>query len=165
MLQRIQSVYLTLVFVFMLLIVFMPLGNFEETEPVFEAPSQTTIVPLIITGPVLPDYFHQTVEKSNLSIVLLILTFGIMALSVLAILLFKRRRYQMQLCKFNILLLVGLVVTAFSFIDHYKIYLTGMTYTHGAGIFLPLAAMVLVVLAIRAIKKDELLVRSADRIR
>jgi hypothetical protein len=165
MLQRIQSVYLTLVFVFTGLAIFIPLGTFEVNALGIEALRQATQIPLKITGPVLSEFLQPLIEKSNLSIVLLIFSFGIMVLSVFTIFQFKKRRLQIQVGKFMILLLVGHVVTIFSFIDHYKDFLSEMTFSHGAGVFLPLASMILVLLTIRSIKKDELLVRSADRIR
>jgi len=165
MLQRIQSVYLTLVFVFTGLAIFVPLGTFEISALGIEALRQAAPVPLKVTGPVLPEFFQPLIEKSNLSIVLLIFSFGIMAFSVFTISQFKKRRLQIQVGKFMILMLVGYVVTTFSFIEHYKGFLPEMTFSHGAGVFLPLASMILVLLTIRSIKKDELLVRSADRIR
>jgi hypothetical protein len=90
-------------------------------------------------------------------------------LSITTIFLYKNRKFQLTLCKLNLLLYLGVILTVFysankaltSIIDlgmeaelHYKV-----------GVVLPIVSVILVLLASRAIKKDDELVRSADRIR
>ncbi len=156
MLQRIQSVFLTLVFVFAVLFVFLPLGKFdlEGLKILLKATG-------IDASANIPEEFGQ----AWYGYVLLILVFGIMVLTVFSIFQFKRRMYQIQLGKLNILLHVGLVVTAFFFVDQWRDHLPNLPFSYGAGIVLPLVSMILILMANRAIKRDEELVRSADRIR
>lgn len=156
MLQRIQTLYLLLVGIFAILLIFLPLGNF---------PNEGEKVPLGILGlgyapgvpNALPGYW-QAFVLATLVLLILILTFY-------TIFQYKRRRFQIQLGKFNTLLHMGLIVTAFLLIDQLSGSSTSGNFRYGVGIFLPLVSMVLIFLANRAIKKDDELVRSADRIR
>lgn len=156
MLQRIQSVFLTLVFIFAVLFLFLPLGKFDL---------EGLIISLKATGIDSSANIPAEFGQPWYGYVLLILVFGIMVLTVFSIFQFKRRLYQIQLGKFNILLHVGLVVTAFFFVDQWQDNLPNLPFSYGAGIVVPLVAMILVLMANRAIKKDDELVRSADRIR
>ncbi len=156
MLQRIQSVFLTLVLVFAVLFVFLPLGKFDL---------EGLKIALKVTGLESSANIPAAFGQSWYGYVLLILVFGIMVLTVFSIFQFKRRLYQIQLGKFNILLHVGLVVAAFFFTDQWQDNLPNLPFSYGAGIVLPLVAMILILMANRAIKKDDELVRSADRIR
>lgn len=156
MLQRVQSVYLTLVFVFAVLFIFLPLGKFDY---------EGLKLILKVTGLELPAEAPFEITPGWRSILLLILAFGIMVLTVYSVFQYKRRRYQIQLGKFNVLLHVGTVVSAFFFIDYYQENLVNLPFNYGIGVFLPLVSMILLLIANKAIKRDEELVRSADRIR
>jgi len=108
-------------------------------------------------------------EKGELSVaakdnvLLLLLAIITMSLSILTIFLYKNRPRQILFCRLNIgVLLILMLITIFlSYqIDH-AISLEGM---YGA-IGFPFIAIILCTFAIRAIKRDENLVRSADRFR
>ena len=85
------------------------------------------------------------------------------ALSLIAIFLFKNRKFQFVLGRINIILnfiLLGLFV-------YQSLNLSGETVVSekGIGIFIPIVSIVLLALANKAIKKDEDLVKSVDRLR
>jgi len=86
------------------------------------------------------------------------------ALTLISILYFKKRQHQFVLNRLTILLnliLLGLLV-------YRSLNLSGETVQvseKGIGMFLPIVAIVFLALANRAIKKDEDLVKSADRLR
>jgi hypothetical protein len=85
-------------------------------------------------------------------------------LSVFAIFLYKNRRFQMNICKINLLMLIALV--AVEVIYYYRI--GEMLNTQGKPLVMagmPVLAIVFVVLAHRGVKKDDNLIKSADRIR
>ena len=74
---------------------------------------------------------------------------------------YKKRRIQVRLCIVEIILLLGVqVCAAFSVVCHPG----GFSACTIPGIF-PLVGVLLACLALRAIIRDERLVRSADRIR
>ncbi|SFD85216.1 DUF4293 domain-containing protein [Thermophagus xiamenensis] len=98
-------------------------------------------------------------------IALSILTIATTAVSFFTIFLFKKRILQIRLCGLNMGFLPGLSGL---------IYYMGKTGAKNLGVtdlsfnlplILPLIALILVFLAMRAIGKDEALVRSIDRIR
>lgn len=84
-------------------------------------------------------------------------------LSILSIASFKNRKSQFMLGRLNIILnffLLGLFV-------YQSLNLSGETVVSekGIGIFLPIVSIVFLALANKAIKKDEDLVKSVDRLR
>ena len=113
-------------------------------------------MPLWIDSNSFPQYF-----SSNLSISIL---FGFStALSVLSIFSYKKRQQQFVIGRLNIILnliLIGLFV----FIS---ITLSGdnQLSEKGIGLILPFVSIVLLVLANKAIQKDEKLVKSSNRLR
>ena len=96
-------------------------------------------------------------------IVYLVLFMASAALSIITIFKFKSRQNQFVLCRLNIILnliLLGLFV--------YRLLSLPGALEHaekGIGLFLPVISIVLLVLANKAIKKDEALVKSVDRLR
>lgn len=86
-------------------------------------------------------------------------------LSVIAIFLYNNRPVQMKLTRFALVAdIVGLVLTIILFwrdLGNVESAEVG----DGAGAYLPLGFILFAILALRGIKKDENLVRSADRLR
>ena len=86
------------------------------------------------------------------------------SLSVLTIVTYKKRQNQFVMGRLNMILnliLLGLFV-------YRSLNISGETVLvseKGIGMFLPIVAIVLLVLANKAIKKDEDLVKSVDRLR
>jgi hypothetical protein len=84
--------------------------------------------------------------------------------SLMSILFYKKRQHQFVLNRLNMILnliLLGLFV-------YHSLNLSGetvMVSEKGIGMFLPIVAIVFLVLANKAIKKDEDLVKSVDRLR
>jgi len=88
---------------------------------------------------------------------------GSAGLSVITIFMYKNRKSQFVMGRLNIILnfiLLGLFV-------YQSLNLSGETNVSekGIGMFLPIVSIVLLVLANKAIKKDEDLVKSVDRLR
>ena len=137
MIQRIQTVYLALAFVITGVLPFVfPLWTLNTNQP---------------------EYFMGNQAYAIL--------FGLStSLSLLSILFYKKRQHQFVIGRLNIILnliLLGLFV-------YRSLNLSGDTVTvseKGIGMFLPIIAIVFLVLANKAIKKDEDLVKSVDRLR
>ncbi|OUS21514.1 hypothetical protein A9Q93_00785 [Nonlabens dokdonensis] len=84
-------------------------------------------------------------------------------LSLIAIFLFKNRQLQTVVNRLNLLLnlfILGVYV-------YQSLMMSGETAVSekGIGMFIPILSIVLIVLANKAIRKDEQLVKSADRLR
>ncbi len=137
MIQRIQTVYLFLAFVVM--------GVLPYIFPLWEMSNGKEF------------YFMADMVYTPI--------FGLITtLSLLSILFYKKRQNQFVMNRLNMILnliLLGLFV-------YRSLKVSGETVVvseKGIGMFLPIVAIVLLVLANKAIKKDEDLVKSVDRLR
>ncbi|MFB3388149.1 DUF4293 domain-containing protein [Flavobacterium sp. LAR06] len=139
MIQRIQTVYLLLTFVVTgVLMFFIPLWTLNTGKAFY----------------FMQDQFYT-----------ILLGLSTM-LTIVSIISFKKRQNQFVMNRLNIILnliLLGLFV-------YRSLNLSGETAVNavsvkGIGMFLPIVAIVLLVLANKAIKKDEDLVKSVDRLR
>ena len=137
MIQRIQTIYLLLAFMLTgILPFFIPLWTMSDGKEYFFMQNQVYIVVLGLST----------------------------TLSLLSIVSYKKRQNQFVMGRLNIILnliLLGLFV-------YRSLNVSGETPAvseKGIGMFLPIVAIVLLVLANKAIKKDEDLVKSVDRLR
>ncbi|TXE18657.1 DUF4293 family protein [Psychroserpens burtonensis] len=91
------------------------------------------------------------------------LFFGSALLSLISIFSFKNRKFQFVLGRLNIILNFILL----GFFVYQLLMPPGESHISekGVGIFIPILSIVLLVLANKAIKKDEDLVKSVDRLR
>jgi peptidoglycan/LPS O-acetylase OafA/YrhL len=87
-----------------------------------------------------------------------------LATPFLSVLMYRNRARQVQLSRLTILLNAALTLAFFLLADFFAKETFSLV-NYGAGIYVPLAAIVFLLLAVRFIKKDDKLVRSADRIR
>lgn len=89
-------------------------------------------------------------------------------LSLIIITLYKKRQLQIKLAQLNLFLQLAFIATLFFIIDDVvnAIQWDGEAITHyGIGTYLSLLPLVFIYLAVRYIKKDEAMIRAADRIR
>ena len=158
MLQRIQSVYLFCAAFSVFMLYFVPFGNIRINDSSYL---------LNALG------FHLEMPDTNTGIMsftfLTLLTALSSLLSVFCIFIYKRRLIQIKLCRINLLMLLGIIAMVFFYSERAISILekNGIegTIDYKPGVYLPIISVVFIFLAARAIKKDENLVRSADRIR
>lgn len=88
---------------------------------------------------------------------------GSALLAIISIFMYKKRKLQFVLGRLNIILNFFLL----GFLVYQSLNISGETMVSekGIGVFLPIISIVLLVLANKAIKKDEDLVKSVDRLR
>lgn len=152
MIQRIQTVFLFLVIICMLLTLFFPIwGSGEETGSGYIELTawNLTIGENVIT---FPYTFIAT------------LSIAAIVVALIEIFKYKNRLLQMKLGALNSLFMAGTMILMVYFYREVVQEYTIMG-KFGIALYLPAAAMILNVLANRYIRKDEKLVRSADRIR
>lgn len=155
MIQRIQTVYLLILTALMALTLFLPLAWFGGEAGEFS-----------LYAFALKTAEGEAVQPTRYMGILLVLA---TALPFLVIFLYKRRLLQIRLCVVEMVLLVGAAVmegiyyflSRRFFDDPLTIHMQGFR----PAIVLPLVCLVFAWLAARAIFRDELMVRSADRIR
>lgn len=156
MIQRIQSLYLLLAGALMFCMFKMPLATFINevgvwkfyADSIIETASDTSTTATIDTWPV----------------AIIIALAGV--LSFIAIFGYKNRRRQIKICMLSGLFMLLFYPIAFIYWWFAKDMLATEAFPSlGAVLIFPLVALILVVIAVRSIKADERLVRSADRIR
>ena len=158
MIQRIQTLYLFLAFLAIALLFAFPLAQFfsETGTYIFSITGLKNMVP----GE--PDAFN-----SKVFLPMVIVAIGIALLVLFTIFQFKKRALQIKLTSFgvfaSIVLIMGIFFLYIPMIEK-KINIVP-NYLDSIGIYLPLIALVFIVMANRAIKRDDKLVRSADRLR
>lgn len=152
MIQRIQSVYLLLVTILLIAAACLPVGQFIGTDGV----ATHVFKPLGVT---LADGGFQSTWG----------LFGILLLSAIiafcTIFLFRNRMLQVRMTIFSSLLLIGYYIAFFVFMFMLKSDLNAMTFQLGWALCLPVVCIILNYLAFRAIYRDELMVKAADRLR
>jgi glucan phosphoethanolaminetransferase (alkaline phosphatase superfamily) len=158
MIQRIQTLYLSLAFIAIALLFAFPLAQFfsENGAYIFSVTGLKNMVP----GD--PDAFSSTIFLP-----LIVVAVGIGLLILYAIFQYKNRLYQIKLTNVGVLAAIVLIMGIFFLyipVIEKKINIVP-DYSKAFGIYLPLVALVFLVMANRAIKRDEKLVRSADRLR
>lgn len=154
MIQRIQTLYLLLTAALVACAAFLPLATFAGGGDEFRlyafglrAADGTTVQPTLYLG------------------ILLALA---LALPLVTIFLFKRRMLQLRLGVVEMILLLGAQIMAgiYYFLS-YRVFSAFEFHVQSVRIpiILPLVAMIFTYLAVRAVFRDELTVRSMDRIR
>ncbi|MES2568152.1 MAG: DUF4293 domain-containing protein [Bacteroidota bacterium] len=87
----------------------------------------------------------------------------VLIVSVATIFLFKNRNFQFKLA--NLLVLLNVMILGLFFLLDFTIIEQGTTISYQIGAFLPILSVIFSYFASHFIKKDEILVRNADRIR
>lgn len=152
MIQRIQTAYLLIIALLMVSMFFYPYAELLASD--------NQIYLYSFNGLFLDGnesvYFSTIPPLILLSIIVLI--------SFVCIFLFKKRILQMRLGVINIMLMLGYIGLNYYYIKSFSSQLTGVI-SYNIIVVFPLISAVLTYLAIRAIGKDEALLRSLDRIR
>ncbi|MDD4516670.1 DUF4293 domain-containing protein [Massilibacteroides sp.] len=153
MLQRIQTVYLLLVAILMLIVVFFPLAVVQSGNTLYSF-----------------DVFGLNTLLGEKELIypvrgLFVLVVVILAVAMTTIFLFKKRLLQIRLTIFNTILLLGFYGLFAYLIYLFKGELSDFSYSLKFAASFPAVCIVLNYLAIRNIGADEALVRSLDRLR
>lgn len=149
--QRIQTVWLVLAFAAMIAFLFLPIGIFATPQGNWIMYNWSTR-PLIGVGTVMNHWG------------LFVLTLIIALLSLYIVFLYKKRKLQMRLTMLGMLLTVGYLV-------YYTVEAVKLTnalqasYGFKFALALPIITIILLFMARRAIRKDEVLVRMSNRLR
>lgn len=153
MIQRIQSLYLLLATILNVYCLSNGIGHFYNDD----GESIAEMYNLWLTNAA--DGMHNFYPFA-LFVVLLIAS----TLSLLSILLFTRRALQMRVTSFCIILLAGWYACYAAFVYLLCGNMEANFRPHWTAV-LPAVSMILLYLAFRGIMKDEMLVRSLDRLR
>ena len=151
MIQRIQSLYLLLVTILLIVTLCLPLGVYTGTNGLEEATFKALGVSAV-------DGAYQTTWG-----LFFILLFSALV-SFATIFLFRNRMLQIRMVIFSSLLLVGFYIVFGTFL-----YMLSDTFSGhfgvGVALCLPMVSLILNYLTFRAIYKDEALVNSLNHLR
>lgn len=158
MIQRIQTIYLSVAVIASALLFFLPLASFyNEVVGNYR---------LFIYSVKCMDPNPKFIFGNFYTFPLLFFMVTSVFLSAGAIFLYKKRLLQARYCTFNIMInIVFLMVLFFFYINQIKGMVKIEPEYNPVGMILPLVTMASLILASRAIRKDEELVKSADRLR
>ncbi|MBQ8265916.1 MAG: DUF4293 domain-containing protein [Bacteroides sp.] len=149
MIQRIQSVYLLVVTILMVICMCSPIGSI-----ITNANEISELGNLCITFP------DGTKDYSPWALFVILLV--VAALSFVTIFLFKKRMLQIRLTIFSSVVLIGYYLALIAYLF---MLAEDTTFSASWTICLPFAALILNWLAIRGIGADEALVKAYDRLR
>ncbi|MBX0333785.1 DUF4293 domain-containing protein [Pontibacter sp. HSC-14F20] len=165
MIQRIQTVFLALIVVAMVSLLFLPLWSKVDI---------TTGEEVVLTA---WSLFFQTVNEQGEAVQAgaqtgtSTIAIGILAIVAAGVALYeifqyKSRLNQMKFGLINSMVLIALFGTSFYYANYVGNGMaSGNEGNYEAGFYMPILALLLNALANRFIKRDEDLVRSADRLR
>ena len=166
MIQRIQTVYLALVLILSFVGLISTIGEWTVADAVVAHFSNFTFG---------AEGAFKALDSTSGPWCLGVLLIMVMFLSLMSIMLFRKRMRQLRLTIFSTILLVGYVAAYALFAYYYHLNLETLC-GEGAEAFLPIFHLTFIsvfpvlsiifnCLAIQGIRKDEALVRSLDRIR
>ncbi|MEI7500411.1 MAG: DUF4293 domain-containing protein [Bacteroidota bacterium] len=158
MLQRIQTLYLVVVTIACILLFFFPLADYyNEIEGNYK---------FFIYGIRSMDPEPKVLFNNLFTVPLIFLAVASLIFSLATIFLYKNRPLQIRICAFNVLSNIVLIMVIFFFYATKIKTMTGIEPEYNySGMVMPLVSLVFLILAHRAIRKDEALVKSADRLR
>jgi hypothetical protein len=159
MIQRIQTVFLALVVILGIIFSFIPILIFSgEGESLSVMNAYKTII-----------HFDGSSEILMRNMGVGVLQGLIILVALASIFLFKNRGLQMKLGKLNILLIALQIAAIVFYSDAVKALIQTEPNDIGvnlqAGAIIPVLSLIFTYLAVYFIKKDEKLVRAADRLR
>lgn len=156
MLQRIQTIYLFCAAVVTFILLFIPIGTLQGSEGFYEYTSFS--VKVINT--------EMIVTSTMYNGLLLILS---TLLSVVTIFLYKKRKLQVRIINFNMLVILGALFSMYyiypKMIFPKNTILAGTVLDFNFVILISLVTAFGLYMAKRSILKDEALVRSTERLR
>lgn len=154
MIQRIQSLFLLAASILSAIFIFHPISS------------------MIITGGVEAEFLPYGLISAGDTSKMIYNTFPVIILAVIttilnitAIFIYKRRNVQMRICVYNILLTIGLIISIFSYYFLIKRNFDISTHAFSYTSVLPFVNVILIFQAFRGIRRDDLLLKSYNRLR
>lgn len=157
MIQRIQTLYFLAGAILIALVFFVPIGQFNNVIPEMPEGGNLYLYKQMIAGK------EEATPNMLLSppLALALLSFFV------SIFLYKNRKNQLKVVRFTSIFLVSVAILQFMFVNKVleMSFNTGYELSYKVGFFLVIPALIFNLLGANAIKKDEALVKSVDRIR
>jgi len=164
MIQRVQTIFLTLAAAAILTMFFYPVSSITEFTTLKTETLETDYYHLFLTGFNDPSADSKPQMSAWTFVPILVLTIMLLVLIIYSIFRFKNRFHQLKMVKLSIFL--NILLVAGIFLNYHKFFTSVPTMIEtGVGAYFLLVTLVLLVVSHRFILKDEKLIRSADRLR
>lgn len=164
MIQRIQTLYLLIVSALIAIMLFCPIFSFDTLSP--ENPETFRLMPFGVKGEIAGVDISTSLSTAYMG-ALMVLNFIVAFFNIF---LYRHRWLQMRVCFISMVLSLGVQI----FIVYYVILAKGFTgalegkvtpLTYSISDVFPIITIILSYLAFRGVVRDEMLVRSLNRIR
>jgi hypothetical protein len=152
MIQRIQTLYFANAFILIGQLIWINLGAIVVNETIYSFSINGIVDSL--TGKTVYSVWY-----------LIVLTGIILLLQGIVIFSYKKRKRQIQLATLNVILMIGLAIACWLFVKFSAKSLGNGVYTLKVSMVIPLVSIFFNYMACLAIKRDEALIKSVDRIR
>ncbi len=155
MIQRVQSIYMMIVLIISILMFILPLATFNYEAETFQ---------LFLTGIEGSENVEQVIQVNTMPIIAIASAIGLFAL--IGIFLYKKRLIQIRINRLNILLnTVFIALMYFLYIEEISESFKPEMVNSFVALIMPVVNIILLFLANKRIRKDENMVRAADRLR
>ena len=156
MIQRIQTLYLFIATIAITLMFFFPIAGYYGDLHAFQ-------FSILGMNNMAPD--AEMIFTPYFTLPLLFFVVCILIVTITIILLFKNRNKQLKLIKVDMLLNIVLIIGIFILYSRVIQSTIEVSESFKTAVFFPVISLIFLVLSYRAVKKDENLVRSVDRLR
>jgi len=154
MIQRIQSLYLVAIAILLGFLVFFPIADLVRISD--ESIYSFSLKGLVTAnGDIVPNFSAYPIS--------ILFAIGL-AITLTTIFLYKKRMLQIRLTVFNIVTFLGLQGVMYYYVSFAQSSMEGVV-SYKLFFVFPTVCAILAFLALRAIARDEALVRSLDRLR
>jgi len=169
MIQRIQSVYLALALICVILLNYFPLFFIDISTDAAKSHAEFGAHGLVAEG-----ILGENLDRAQFPFYYVYVFLSL--LTLLALFMYKNRRRQIIFCRISLIFHLLVIAGMYSFYYGGKSFLADtivipegetatITLSLAAGFYLIIATIPLLLLAIRGIRNDEKLVKSLDRLR
>lgn len=152
MIQRIQSIFLLLAIIAQSVFLAMPISRFIMSD--------NAEISLYANG-----FKNTSGDVLSPTWALLILAVVILVLSVVTLFQYKRRILQIRFCIYNMLLNLGMIGMLYMQISTFNKNNEVSAHSYTPATVIPIVVIILLFLAFRGIRKDEVLVKAYERLR
>jgi sterol desaturase/sphingolipid hydroxylase (fatty acid hydroxylase superfamily) len=156
MIQRIQSIFMSFAAIAMIVFIFLPIARYTSGLYLFEQFA----------------YYLHDLTKDEITIFSKMFTLPVLIIAILSALLsiatifkYQNRLHQLKMLKINIILNIVLMISIFFVYPYIINETTGGYNNFELGAYFPLLSFTFLILAYRFVLKDEILVKSLDRLR
>ncbi len=154
MIQRLQSLYLLFVPVALVVMLIFPLASFKSSGGLFYLYMQGYVMPETVMFMSMPPWYIIPVLGGILAV-----------LAIVVIFLYNNRIRQLFINRIALIVNILFIAAIFYITDRTANLEEGMKSAYHIGAYLPLIPAILIYLANGRIRKDEMKVRAADRLR